>query len=526
MNRTRWHLDAFDSSVLAAFLLLSVLTVWTLMAKQSPQQLWTGTNGPYIGDQMQYLGWIRDSARHVLIGNPFRTTQSPNDYLHPGLAISGLLVRLGVSAWLSYLLWVPVAALALFAAARVYVRRLITGTAKRRCALTLCLFYISPMAELAARFHWSQLLLMQSLGLTMWPVSYLWGYPFTAVTVALMLIAFITYERDRNDGRVRPWAPACALFCAWLQPWQGAIVILVVVASEALLWLRQRQTPPLILASTTVGAGIIPLGYYFLLSHLDSSWALSGRVNFAQVLPSTDILLSVVPLGAGAVLAYSRSPGTFQDVAIRVWPFAAYGLLRFIQLAHVGTFPKDSLQGLSIPLAVLAVIGVSRLPLGLPSVAKVALGSVVVCALLGPPVLREVNAARALGVPTVFGPEPYLINPSESDALRFLNTAAGPGAVLSSVYLGQTVPAETGRRTWVGILSWTPNYNKRVVLAQELFSGNLTAPASVNLVLSSRVRLLLADCTSQANLSVLLEPIVQSVHRFGCAAVYTIRTDN
>ncbi len=77
IRRMRWRIDAFDLVVLAAFLALSMWTVGLLVAQQTPQQSWTGTNGPYLGDQMQYLGWIRDSAQHVLIGNPFRTTEPP-----------------------------------------------------------------------------------------------------------------------------------------------------------------------------------------------------------------------------------------------------------------------------------------------------------------------------------------------------------------------------------------------------------------------------------------------------------------
>src|SRR5580704_172973 len=235
-------MDAFDLVTLAAFLALSMWTVGVLESQQTRLQLWTGTNGLYLGDQMQYLGWISDSAKHVLIGNPYRTTQSPHDYLEPGLAISGALVRLGVSVWLSYIMWVPVAAVTLFVAARAYVRRLVTGTAARRCALILALFYISPLAEFAERTHWNHVVFIRSMSLEMWPGFYLWGYPFTAITIALMVGTLIAYERDRRDGRVRLWAPICALFCAWLQPWQGATLILVILLSEAFLWWRKQRT--------------------------------------------------------------------------------------------------------------------------------------------------------------------------------------------------------------------------------------------------------------------------------------------
>jgi hypothetical protein len=514
-------MDAFDLVTLAAFLALSMWTVGVLESQQTRLQLWTGTNGLYLGDQMQYLGWISDSAKHVLIGNPYRTTQSPHDYLEPGLAISGALVRLGVSVWLSYIMWVPVAAVTLFVAARAYVRRLVTGTAARRCALILALFYISPLAEFAERTHWNHVVFIRSMSLEMWPGFYLWGYPFTAITIALMVGTLIAYERDRRDGRVRLWAPVCALFCAWLQPWQGATLILVILLSEAFLWWRKQRTS-LVLPVTTAAGALLPLGYYFLLSHLDASWALSGKVNFSQGLPIGDLLLTVLPLGVCAAFAYRGYPSTFQDLSVRIWPFGAFAVLKFIQLAHVGTFPKHSLQGLSIPLSVLAVIGARRL-VPLPAKSKVVLGSVLVAALIGFPVAQELENARTIATPSIFGSQPYFITPSERDAFAYLKSTPLTGAVLSPVYLGQTVPAETGRNTWVGIFSWTPDYPKRVALSNQLFSGQLSPSASINLIRSSGARFLLADCQHRTDLGSMLRSILQSERHYGCATVYTIR---
>jgi hypothetical protein len=523
VGRSRWRIDTFDLLVLLAFLALSMWTVFVLTARQTSQHVWTGTNGLYFRDQMQYLGWIRDSARHVLIGNPFITAHSPHDYLNPGLAISGALVRLGVRAWLSYLIWTPVAAVGLFVAVRTYVRQLVVGTAKRRFALVLALFYISPVAGLAEHFHWNQVIFVKSMALEMWPGNYLWGYPFTAITVALMVGAFIAYERDRRDGRVRPWAPLCALFCSWFQPWQGATLLLVVVVSEALLLRRRQPTPPALMVVTAVG-GAIPLVYYFLLSHLDASWSLSGHVNLLQGLPWLDLLATLLPLGAFAVLAYWKIPTTFQDCAVRVWPLGALGILWFIQVSHVGTFPKHTLQGLSVPLAILAVIGAARLRLGLSASSRVILASVLVAALMAFAVGRQLDEARSLGAPTIVGSAPFFLNNSQSDALNYLDRAPLEGSVLSSVYLGQIVPAETGRKTWVGIASWTPNYQKRIVLADQLFSGKLSALSSVALVRSTGARFLLSDCRYRADLSPLLDPILRSVRHFGCATVYTVRT--
>ena len=521
-TRLHWRIDVFDLAVLIAFLTLSMWTVIVLAPQQTPQKIWTGTNGPYLGDQMQYLGWIRDSAQHALISNPFSTSASPRYFLNPGVGISGLLVRLGVAPWLSYLMWTPIAAVGLFCVTRVYVRRLVTGTARYRLALVLALFYISPVGTLAQVFHWNQGIFVGSFSLEMWPGFYLWGYPLTAVCVALMVGTLILYDRDRRDRRIRAWTPTCTLFCSWLQPWQGATVILIIVVSEALLWRRGQRTFPA-LPIVTVASATLPLGYYFLLSHIDATWKLSNQVNFSQGLPTLDLLITILPLAAAGVLAYRSIPMTFQAIAVRVWPFGVFVIMRFIQVAHVGTFPKHSLQGISIPLAVLAVIGAGRLRLGLHAATRVILGTVIVAGLVGPSVARELDIARDFATPTILGSEPFFIQPSERDALDYLDRTTVSGAVLSAVYLGQIVPAETGRKTWVGIVGWTPDYYGRVAEADQLFSGKLSQSASIDLVRSTGARFLLSDCQNRADLVPQLHSILRSVLRFGCATVYILR---
>jgi hypothetical protein len=517
-------LDVFDVGVLVSFLALSSWIVVVLLHRKGPLEVWTGTNGLYIGDQMQFLGWIRDSAAHVLVGNPFDTIDSPHDYLNPGLVISGMLTRLGVGAWLSYLLWIPVAAVALFFATRALVHRLVAGKAKRRCALVLALFYFSATAWLAVLLHSNLQFFLRSYALEMWPGMYLWGYPFTALAVACMIGALLSYERDRDDRRVRFLAPSLALICAWLQPWQGATVILIVTGSEGWLWLRTRRRPPGLLG-WTLAAAVLPLGYYSLLSHFDASWALSGRVNLILNLPARELVVAVLPLAVCAVLAYWRFPLTFGDLAVRTWPLAAFALFWFIPLTHIGTFPEHSLQGLSVPFAVLAVLGTERIHFGRPALRVIA-GSLIVVALVGPSLRWVLNQTTDVGVPTIFGgASPFLITQSEQDALNYLEHDPTPGAVLANVYLGQTVPAETGRNTWVGIASWTPHYSLRTIEAYQLFSGQLSPSASVALVRASRARFLLADCQDRFDLTGRLGPMIRNERHIGCATVYQVRFD-
>ena len=61
------RLDRFELSILFAFAAVSLWVVandvWRVVFDGG---VWTGTDGVYIVDQMQYLAWIKDASRHVL----------------------------------------------------------------------------------------------------------------------------------------------------------------------------------------------------------------------------------------------------------------------------------------------------------------------------------------------------------------------------------------------------------------------------------------------------------------------------
>jgi hypothetical protein len=517
------RIDLFDAAVLVALAGLSVWLLAFLLSKAGPNHVWTGTAGPYIGDQLQYLGWIQEAYHHVRIPNPFDSVPGPADYLNPALIVSGLVERLGVSASTSYLLWTPVAVLSLFGAARAVCRGTLSGTAQRRAALVLALFYISPAAVLTHHPSWLPAIdryYLPVVSREMWVVLYLWGYQFTAIAVASLALCLLAYERDHTRRRLRPWAPLAGLVCAWMQPWQGVTVLGVLVVSEAVMWRRgDRGHGPLVLA-TCVATGV-PLVYYSALGHLDPAWALAGRQNFI-VVPFLAVLVAIVPLGLPAILAYRLPAPSLRGVMLRAWPLVALGLYWTIAWTHIGTYPLHALQGLSIPLACLAVMGVSSIGLTVPAVLKTTMGAGLVLLLLLPAGVQNLNDARSVGASYYFAQDPYFITSGEEHALEYLRQDAVSGPVLATLYLGQTVPAETGRQTWVGNISWTPDYTGRIAQADALFSGGLQRTQAVHLVQTSMARFLLADCQDHADLSALLAPILTSVRHFGCATVYQV----
>ena len=514
-------IDVFDVAVVSAFVLLGLWTTLLLWAKSGPNHHWTGTNGRYLGDVMQYLGWIHSSYRDILIGNPFTASGGTRDFLNPALVVSETLVRFGVSTWLSYLLWTPVAAVALALCVRALVRRLIPSTASRRIALVLALFYFSPVPYLASHLHRPNFYL-GSYSLEMWPVGWLWGYPLTALAVAFFIGAILKFERGRNEKRLVISAPLYALLCAWLFPWTGATLLVLLLGAEIYLRIRRlRRTPTPLLATTTVACAV-PLAYFALLGHFDPTWRIAGQFNNSFPEYPRELALVLLPLLLLAVVAYRRAPRSFLGLAVLLWPLSALAVFFGIYATGFGTFPKHAIESLGIPLAVLAVLGFNELRGDSQSRALLIATSVTVVVLLLP-TLPYLKQTLSYARPNIFGAEPYYIQTSESDALQYLARSNVSGSVLSTVYLGQIVPAETGRNTWVGIASWTPNYSERVDLANRLFAGDLATEQSIRLVESTGARFLLSDCYHPDDLSTRLSSIVEARIRFGCASVYVVQ---
>jgi hypothetical protein len=516
----RVNLDRFEIGALAVFAGLSMVVVMALLTKGRPL---SGADGAFAHDQLQYFTWIREAADHVLIGNQYDLAPDHRVFLHPGFLVSGALHALiGISVPLSYLLWKPVAVAALFAGALLYVRRLIPSTGARRVALVLALFSVMPASALVAWTNWGgapREFTFDFISGEMWTGQYLLGYLMTGIAVGLMPLVLLGVEswRARRRTRTLALAAAGALLCAWLQPWQGTTLAVIVVSVEALRFARTRERPPLALLAVPAAVAL-PLGYYYLLSATDDAWRLASETNAAGNLPEWSwpwwaMVLTLLPLAAPAAFAYRLPAPSWQEQAVRLWPFAAL----LVYLAPVGTFPYHSFQGLAIPLSILAVQGAAAVwPRPRPTLVVAAIA---VMTLPGFAHKMQVfaNSIRVAG-------DPYFIYPDEQRALAALAGDPRPGGVLSAGYAGSMIPFKTGREVYVGALSWTPDWRVRHRRADRLFEGHMGPSEARAFVRSVPVRFLFEDCRpGVGDLTRTLRPLLAETHRYGCAAVYVLR---
>jgi hypothetical protein len=205
-----------------------------------------------------------------------------------------------------------------------------------------------------------------------------------------------------------------------------------------------------------------------------------------------------------------------------VFPAACVAIY-FFSASGASATPLHAFQGITVPLGVLAVLGLARAGWyerrGRP---RIALGVAVLALATIPATVWELKSADDYMRPVAGNAN--FIQRDERDALNYIRHAKGAGGVLARTYLGLAVPARTGRPTFVGDCLWSqPHCVTRLVQTRQLFAGDFDPDQARTFVLNSGARFVLADCRdADFDLTRVLAPILVSARQFGCARVFEI----
>ena len=449
--------------------------------------------GLFAGDQLRYLAWIREAGMHVLIADPFRAG-APHVYLQPLFLISGLLWRAGLSIQAAYLVWMPVAVLVLVWGYARFTGSFLAGR-ERAAALALGLLFFSPLVPLADYGRIvnangaNYLVIAAGHGAPYWQA---WGFLPTLIALGLMPIFLLGVESlvsgDRGDRRVAGTALA-GLVVAWLHPWGG---IELVVIAGVLLALR-RSAPGRARLAVAGLAPTLPLVYYAVLASIDPAWSLS-ELRSGSTGPVWPLLLAYGPLVLVALPALRR-PRTAGEQILCLWPVAV--LIAYVALPG----SRDAaLEGVSLPLAVLAVRGWRRLSVGPAMTWIVLLLAIVPGAVYSAHTFRDLFRSHDY---------PFALSSGEQQAVDSL--AHVRGNVLATPYLASALPALAGLID--GQVKTGTN---------EFFDGRLGHAGVRSAVATGRVEHVISDCLpNRADLSSLLAPLGFQARSYGCARVWT-----
>jgi hypothetical protein len=188
-----------------------------------------------------------------------------------------------------------------------------------------------------------------------------------------------------------------------------------------------------------------------------------------------------------------------------------------IYFAPVGTFPFHAIQGMQLPLAVLAMIGI-RGRLGdrpLPTFAAAA-AVVLLCV---PGTLYRVGQMKdAVNA----GQQAFFLTEAEHKALSWLDSNRQEGGVVTENYLGTVIPAWTGRQTWIGAGSWTPMFERRRKLVDALFAGKLSAADARLMLQRPGAGFILEDCRAKPGFFDSVRAFTTEVWADGCVKILKI----
>src|SRR5258708_4101876 len=174
-------------------------------------------------------------------------------------------------------------------------------------------------------------------------------------------------------------------------------------------------------------------------------------------------------------------------------------------------------MGLGIPLAVMAVQGWNRLLL--PRALGVAL-------LLLATVVGGIPVAMRYRTTLQNDRSALYATPDQAAAFRYLEDSPDAGGVLAPYYLGKSVPAFTGRNTWIGHPTLTPDfYTRRLSQANAIFAGRLSSRAAQSMVRATGAAYVLIGCDSPSAVANDLRELASSIRRFGCISVMELSSD-
>jgi hypothetical protein len=482
--------------VLAAAWFLASLA-FVLVHTTSGGLTFTGAYAVYFpSDQLRYLAWIREAGLHGLIADPY-AAGSAHLYLHPLLLISGLLWRAGLSVQAAYLVWTPLALGVLIWGYARFTARFLAGR-ERAAALALSLLFLCPLVP---AFDYGgvvdnngayYLVTVAGHGAAYWQA---WGYLPTVIALGLMPVFLLRIEAlltGHHDARDAVMSGLAGLLIAWLHPWGGIELVGLVMALIALKW-----TPPVLPKLVAVGVATgLPLVYYAVIAGSDSAWSLAQLRSSGNAPLLWPLLVDYTPLVLVSLVAMRRPRGVAGWIVV-LWPLAALIVYLGLGLNARGT----ALEGITLPLAILAVLGWRRLRLAHRWSYVALFLAVVPGAFYSAHTFHDTFRDHYV---------PFGLAPAEQRAVVALGQMRGD--VLSTGYLAVALPALDDHAGEVTSAS------------DDLFDGRLSLAITARLIGSRRPSVVISDCLpGRADLSDLLGRFGFITRSYGCARIYQRR---
>ncbi|MCH7492342.1 hypothetical protein IID19_01980 [Patescibacteria group bacterium] len=297
----------------------------------------------------------------------------------------------------------------------------------------------------------------------------------------LMLLAF-----DTDKLRFSIGAGMAAFFLLWFHPFNGPTIYVTLGVYLLVIFIRQRKVSWRYIRHYLI-LSIIPLPivvYLYLLSQLDwviRNWAAQNILSSPSVwmyLIGYGFIFVLASLGLWVSIKRFDSKKTF----IVIW-----AMVTSILIYMPVSFQRRMSEGWHIPLSILAFLGILFLfdRLGNNKTKKL----VLVMALL---IFLPLTNIQIIGQDFYLFQSkkslPYYLHEEEVAAMHWLRDNSGiEEVVFSSFYIGNYIPAYSGRIVWIGHGPQTIDLSAKLALSSWFWEEDTEADKKYSLLIDGRV---------------------------------------
>ncbi|MBU0598615.1 hypothetical protein KKF61_06550, partial [Patescibacteria group bacterium] len=261
----------------------------------------------------------------------------------------------------------------------------------------------------------------------------------------LMLLAF-----EYNKKRYSISAGVACLFLLWFHPFNGPTVYLVLGTYLLVLMLWQRKIIKsyikhfLILCIIPVPAVV----YLYLISRAD--WVI--RTWAAQnILPSPSVWMYIIGYGFILLFAFLGVWITFKKADNKKLFLVIWAIFSAMLLYIPLSFQRRMSEGLHIPLSILAFFGIYYLYKKIKTKRELYGYSLIMFLIIFLPLTNFQILGQDIYLYTTKKDLPYYLYEEEVAAMGWLKNNIGEKEIIfSSFYMGNYIPAHSGRIVWIG----------------------------------------------------------------------------
>ena len=448
-----------------------------------------------VPDHAQYFSWMRELAQAPLASN--KLTPEPNapvffNLLWWGLGQLGRLFGLGYAPMFQ-------------------IFRLAAGAAFGLVAYWLCAWFFEDrrmrraaflVALLTSGFGWVLIALKYLLRLGDLPLQFIllaqivepnsfFGILSTPHLVgsALYVVSFVLILKGEVRGQLR-YAVAAGLFALFIG-WQHAydlILVYAILGSYGLLkWARDRRLPMYLFKSGLIVfvLSCSPALYSVLLTSLDPMWkGVLAQYDNAGVFTPNLLLLPIL-MGPAFLLALfttlKDNPVRLSGVDDKALFLRTWFWANFLLIYLPTNYQIKMLNGWQIPISLLATRGLFEYVVPLAEklfrerqwnwrADSLRRAGVITLVLMVLPTNLYLWTWRFVDLRR--HDYPYYLHTDEISALQWLEADGGPDdVVLSSLTIGQYVPALTGKRAFLAHWAQTLDFYGKSEMVDEFFAG-------------------------------------------------------